>query len=185
MTTCLVCDGLTAGASNICGQCTPPYSRAWCGGVKSAELEKLIMQYKFHRNREAAICLAELLADSTPPLPPDCVVTWVPTIRRHVRLRGYDHAKLIAAVFARRKGLVAEPTLRRLANTVQRGASKRLRRQQAEAAFVSPLIEPATYVLIDDVYTTGATLYYAAKKLREAGAQDVWVAVGARQPLEK
>jgi predicted amidophosphoribosyltransferase len=43
--------------------------------------------------------------------------------------------------------------------------------------------EDACYLLVDDVVTTGATIKYAAKALKDAGAGDVWVAAIARQPL--
>jgi predicted amidophosphoribosyltransferase len=40
-------------------------------------------------------------------------------------------------------------------------------------------------LLVDDVVTTNATVRYAAQALKDAGAQIVWVAVTARQPLDK
>jgi len=40
------------------------------------------------------------------------------------------------------------------------------------------------YLLVDDVMTTGSTLKYAARALKQAGASQVWVAVIARQTLD-
>ena len=37
-----------------------------------------------------------------------------------------------------------------------------------------------TIVLVDDVYTSGATINECAKVLRNAGARDVWVVAFAR-----
>ncbi|RYF28401.1 MAG: hypothetical protein EOO17_04860 [Chloroflexi bacterium] len=69
---------------------------------------------------------------------------------------------------------------------MQRHATKSQRRKQASRAFTckSELSTDTTYLLLDDVVTTGATMEYAAKCLRDAGAGDVWVAAIARQPLD-
>jgi ComF family protein len=182
---CIICARPTPSSQALCTTCNAPYTRAWCAGEKSAELEKLIERYKFHRDKTSVAIVAELLVNATPALPTDCVVTWVPTIRRHVRLRGYDHARELAVLFARHKGVPVEASLIRAANSVQRGASKRVRQLQAQKAFSAPLVKNQIYVLIDDVYTTGATVRYASQRLLEAGAREVWVVVAARQPLEK
>lgn len=39
------------------------------------------------------------------------------------------------------------------------------------------------YLIVDDVMTTGATIKYASRTLRDAGAKHIWVAIIARQTL--
>ena len=74
----------------------------------------------------------------------------------------------------------------RKTTTTQLGANRKERITQAKEAFRSRAIpEQTVYLLIDDIATTGATLQYAAKSLQEAGAQTIWVAALARQPLDK
>lgn len=64
----------------------------------------------------------------------------------------------------------------------QRGASRAQREQQAKTAFYANGVTPgASYLLIDDITTTGATLRYASRALRDDGAAEVWVAVVAHQ----
>jgi len=46
------------------------------------------------------------------------------------------------------------------------------------------VIKGQTYLLIDDIYTTGATFEFASRTLLEGGASEVWVAALVRQPLE-
>jgi predicted amidophosphoribosyltransferase len=110
----------------------------------------------------------------------------VPTISPHIRERGYDHTLLIARHVARRRKLRLTPLLARQTNTMQRGASKSVRQKQAAQAFMlNGLVDPTlTYLLLDDIVTTGATLDAAAKMLKAAGAKHVWVAAVAYQTLD-
>jgi predicted amidophosphoribosyltransferase len=54
---------------------------------------------------------------------------------------------------------------------------------QAKGAFcvIGEVNKDAVYILVDDVMTTGATLQYSARVLKEAGATEVWIVVLARQ----
>ena len=182
---CVVC-GAPAAADGICGSCRTHYDRAWLIGERKGSLQRLIGLYKFERARAGHEALADLLHAALPQLPADAVVVPVPTLPAHIRQRGYDHMWLIARRFARLRGLPVQRQLVRTSTTVQRGATAKVRRQQAKDAFghVGTVSAGVPYVLIDDVMTTGATIEYAAKELRAAGAAQVWVAVIARQTLD-
>ena len=183
---CIVCLGIAPASGNLCKSCIMPYSRAWCVGNRSDALEGLINAYKFDRVGAAGEVFAQLLDATLPQLPLDVVVTYVPTIPSHIRQRGYDHAGRVAKKFAKIRGLRYSSALARAEFTHQRGAGRAERIANAKRAFRDDGVEPyATYVLIDDIYTTGATLHYASKVLLEAGAPEVFIAVIARQPLEK
>lgn len=168
----------------VCKACEVHYSKGWFVGVHRGALREVIAKYKFKRARATNVILADLLYDTLPELPAGTVVTCVPTVRAHVRERGYDHAELVAKGFARLRGLSYSSPLSRATNTMQRGAKKAVRLQQAKSAFKAKNIQGGTYLLIDDVSTTGATMNYAAKALKDAGAFDVWVAAVTREPLD-
>jgi len=182
---CVACGG-AAGSAGICTSCIVPYSRAWCVGERSGILQQLIGAYKFRYVRGARQTLARLLLESIGQLPPDTVVVPIPTVAAHVRERGFDHALLLAKSIAKSQRLRVDRALSRATNTKQRGANRTERIAQAKTAFRlrSRIKQDATYLLIDDVVTTGATLKYAAQLLKDAGAKEVWVAVIARQPLD-
>ncbi|MBC7764477.1 ComF family protein [Microbacteriaceae bacterium] len=162
-----------------------PYSRAWCVGERKDVLEKLLKSYKFERAKLAYLVIAELLDATIPILPDNTIVVSVPTIRTHIRRRGYDHAALIAKAFAARRKLPYKPILERLNDSVQLGTTKAVRRKQASVAYRAVANNEPNILLIDDVFTTGATAFFAAKALRDAGTESVYMAVLARQPLEK
>lgn len=173
----------------VCGECGKKvaYQKGWCVGARDEALKELIDRYKFRNAKAAHKPLATLLHQTLPVLPNTTVVTYIPTIGRHIRTRGYDHARLVAKTFARQRKLSLKPILRRQTASVQRNApSAREREKQAAAAFrCSHRLDKGTpYLIIDDVMTTGATLRSAAKCLHQAGAEQIYIAAIARQPLD-
>lgn len=155
-------------------------------GAREDEIEKLINDFKFNRSYRIHSVLGKLLHLSLPTMPKNSVVVPIATIAKHVRIRGYDHADLLAGSFASQRRLKKAHLLRRKTNTVQLGATAKVRRQQAECAYECRFsLSPDTpYLLVDDIATTGATLIAAARCLQQAGARVIMAAVVARQPLE-
>ena len=111
----------------------------------------------------------------------------LPTIRKHIRERGFDHTLRLCFElenFLQKRlddfGISAEyqSLLVRKNKTVQVGKEKKERVKQAEKAYgirEGVEIENKTlYILVDDVTTTGASLA-AAKKILQADR--VWAAV--------
>jgi ComF family protein len=157
-------------------------------GDRRDTLQRLVGLFKFERAKAGYIELADLLLERLPQLPPETVIVPVPTVRSHVRQRGYDHTALIARYIAEARKLTYQPMIERKTSTVQRGASARLRKKQADQAFSldeTKIIAGRPYLVVDDVTTTGATLIATTKLLRKAGVKDVWAAVIARQALDQ
>ncbi|HTJ73214.1 MAG TPA: phosphoribosyltransferase family protein [Verrucomicrobiae bacterium] len=127
-----------------------------------------------------------MLSERIGLLPREIIIVPTPTVASHTRVRGYDHTLLLAKYLARAQGLSVKTVLYRQTTTKQRGENRRTRQAQAKAAFAvkGRLMPDKTYVLIDDVVTTGATLEYGARALKDAGAGDVWVAALAYHPLD-
>ncbi len=107
----------------------------------------------------------------------------VPLHPRKLRERGYNQSRLLAGIFARVAGSgtrLAEP-LRRVVDTpTQTRLDRRTRQENLKGAFEvrrGRRLDPAErFVLIDDVFTTGATLNTCAVALRRAGARVIDVA---------
>jgi ComF family protein len=182
---CIVCE--QPARSGICRSCTTTYSQAWCVGERAGSLRSVIDGLKFERVKDGAAVLASLLDERLPVLPSQTVIVPVPTIAPHIRQRGYDHTRLIAKTLGSHRKLAVRQILRRTDTHMQRGQNRAQRMKQAERAFVCNVVLDGSvpYLLVDDVVTTNATLQYAAACLQAAGAQTIWVAVLARQPLDK
>ncbi len=156
-------------------------------GRYSGPLAKLVVLYKFHACRDLARPLAELLAGSLQQkqkLPNNAIIVPIPTVAKHIRQRGFDHARRLAIELAKVTNLKHQQILWRKTSTVQVGSRQEERINQAAEAFeLSPHIkikQDATYILLDDVCTTGATLSFAAQTLRLGGAKTIWVTCLAR-----
>jgi ComF family protein len=155
-------------------------------GERDGVLQRLIGLYKFERAKEAYKQLGDLLHAALPDLPADTVIVPVPTTFSRIRERGYDHMLLIAQYAAKKRRLTCDQLLIRKNDTKQRHATAKVRNEQAANAFsvMKPINADVPYLILDDVMTTGATLKYAAKTLKDAGAKHVWVGVIARQALD-
>lgn len=183
---CVACGRNVPGVYGICSACKVLYDRAWCIGERKEVLRGVIDHYKFMNSKAAYRPLAELLDACLPVLPKNTIIVPVPTVSSHIRQRGYDHMHLVARKLANIRKAPLSTSLVRITSTKQRGATASTRQKQARRAFSweGGADSEATYLIIDDVVTTGATLTYAAKTLKDAGATDVWAAVICRQPLD-
>ena len=175
---CPVCKEEKEGG--VCKNC-PELPEIFVVDKRSGMVGKLIREYKYQSVRALARLLAELLAASLPEDFENVVLVPLPTATQHIRARGLDHMMLIAKNLARIRKFKVEKVLIRAKNTVQVGADAEKRQKQAKEAYaVNPKvkIDPGkTYILLDDVWTTGASALAAYEKMKKAGAKKVVIAV--------
>jgi predicted amidophosphoribosyltransferase len=111
----------------------------------------------------------------------DAILTFVPPDRGRRLERGYHPAERLAVALASRWRLPCEPLLARSGRSRrQRGLSLPERRRNVTGAFSAKPVPQVRIVLIDDVYTSGATVSAAASALRAAGARRIEVVTFAR-----
>ena len=151
---------------------------------------ELIYDYKFNSNRSLAYPLAEILNSILPKINGKVSIVPLPTNTKHIRARGLDHTLLIAKKLARIRGknYRVERILIRKNNTVQVGSNEKERKEQASRAYETAknacIDQDTTYLLLDDIWTTGASMTSALKKLRETGAQKIVIAILAVNRLD-
>lgn len=146
-------------------------------GERKDLLATLVHDFKYDSVRTIGVKFAEILNETLPKkLPKNSILVPLPTSTKHIRERGFDHTLFITKRLAKMRNLKLAKLLLRAKNTVQVGANKQARESQANSAYeVDPkisIVKNATYILFDDVWTTGASMQAALKKLREAGAKN-------------
>lgn len=157
----------------------------WCVGTREGALKGLLDRYKFHSARAAGGLCADLLDSRLPMLGEDVVVVPVPTSSAHMRTRGFDHTGLVASTFARKRGLRCMTVLSRRSNETQHFKSRSERLTATTGDIEAVASPPAAVLLIDDIYTTGATLKASSRELQKAGVERLFVAIIARQTLDE
>jgi ComF family protein len=115
-------------------------------------------------------------------LKPDMVIP-VPLHPKRLRKRGFNQSLRLARTIFPHIPLGIDILARTLNTKPQTGLSMKERPWNVRNAFevASPLLEGMkTILLVDDVYTTGATVRACAKALKKAGAKEVHVFTVAR-----
>jgi ComF family protein len=181
---CRVCAaGLTADVS-LCPDCyrdPPPLERVVAAFRHEGLARRLVLDLKYRRHRHLAGPLGALLAAAA-PTGVDAVVP-VPLHPLRRRERGFNQSELLALEVGRRLDRpLAADALRRTRDTPrQTGLSPRERLANVRGAFAAGArLDGRRLLLVDDVCTTGATLYACAGALRRAGASAVVAAVVTR-----
>lgn len=165
----------------VCKKCRLPFLKQTVVGARTGVLKALINVYKYQAARAASETLAELMAERLGDLRGVKIIP-LPTIRKHVRERGFDTMGRLARTLAQKTGAEIVRILVRKNNCVQVGASEEQRKIQAETAYgLRGVINgDSEYLLFDDVWTTGSSMLAACRVLRGGGAKNLRIAVLAK-----
>lgn len=176
----------------LCGRCirrAPAWDIAWAPFRYEWPLAPLEARFKFGGDLAAGRTLAlAWLATRPPDALPDAIVP-VPLHRTRLRQRGYNQALELARPLAGYFGipLRSDALLRTRATERQTELDAVHRRRNVRGAFAASLgaTLPAYVAVLDDVFTTGATLAECTRVLKRAGVGRVEVWALARAPRNR
>jgi ComF family protein len=185
--------------STLCRPCRmapPPFVRAVAYGPYQDRMKAAIHALKYDRLHPAArglgLMLAQAMAQLAAEAPEEMLVVPVPLHRSKYAERGFNQARSLAVHALEslakthpqwRLKLASSSLMRLRATESQAGLTMHQRRQNVRGAF--SVSDPAAVslkhiLIVDDIFTTGATARAAALALAQAGAASVWVATLAR-----
>lgn len=183
---CAACDlALGPDEGAFCGACEPLAERALAcpdPDVRAAyqyggPVADAVWRLKYEGRSEIARALAPALGHAALSWQGSVdLVLAVPVTRARLRQRGYNQSALLARAVARALDLPFRPTwLRRVrAGPRQVGQARALRLSGVRGAFLaSASVRGRAVLVVDDVYTTGATWSEARRALEAAGATRV------------
>lgn len=186
---CSICAiPVTSEHAITCGQCLkkrPPFSRVLTYGIYEGVLAEAIHQFKFYGLKRFARPLGRLLSDLDIPRADGIIA--VPLSAKGLRDRGFNQSLLLAKLIAReaKTPLLMDTLFKQRDTPPQIGLTSKERTSNLKGAFkVRGNIEGLSFLLVDDVITTGATVTECSKNLLEAGAKEVVVISLARARLK-
>jgi ComF family protein len=180
---CERCGAPTAWPVERCRECAGrriAFARARAAIAYDASAKRLVGAWKERGQRKLAEVAAELVARAV-ERPSAYTLTFVPADENRLLERGHNPAERLAAALGARWQLPVVPLLSRAPGRApQKGLTLAERRRNVRGAFAPSGSVPNTIVLVDDVYTSGATVSAAATALRKGGARRVEVVTFAR-----
>ena len=177
-----------AGDAGRCQGCVlepPPFSWARSAAHYTGPVRKALHAFKFGGKRALARPLAELLVEAYGPelARESTVLVPVPLTAEREQDRGFNQAALLAESLGRAWRLPVKPRwLRRTrATPPQSELGAAARRANVRGAFAAAAaVRGRDVIVVDDVFTTGATVAECSRALRAAGARDAAVLTVAR-----
>jgi ComF family protein len=193
-TVCWKCGALAQGtvpeeerASVRCRRCeAEAFTAARACGIYEGALRASVLALKREPYVAPRLSLLMLEAQQRAPLAASTRVLPVPLHKERARERGFNQAAILAQELALRASLPFDKwSLSRVTHTERHraGMDARARRESVRDAFqvARPrLIRGQRILLVDDVFTTGATVSACAAALKAAGAEEVFVLTVAR-----
>ena len=197
--------GDSGGYATLCRLCEtvpPVFQQAVAFGNYEGTMRRLIHLLKYERMEPVADTLGARLAPQVAEMSKrsgrEMLVVPVPLHATKQRERGFNQAQLLARATIRAVRRLEPAASLRLASGVlergratesQAGLSTHQRRRNLSGAFFvseqgAKKIAGCDVLLIDDIYTTGATARACSRVLKNAGAARVWVATVARAQRE-
>jgi predicted amidophosphoribosyltransferase len=178
---CARCSAPTVWPVAACRECSGrrlAFAQARSAVVYDAAARAAVLAWKERGLRRLTAAFAAVVVDALDA--PDLDLTYVAADRERRRKRGHDPPRALAHELGKLWGRDVLPLLTRNGRSApQRAQTLAARRANVRGVFAAARSPPAI-VLVDDVYTSGATVNAAASALRRAGARRVEVITFAR-----
>ena len=170
----------TSGSSRGLGGRRIAFASARAAVEYDVRVRAVVAAWKERGLRDLASRAAAIVDEVVPMPSGTALITFVPPDGDRSLKRGHHPPGRLARELGRRWGVPVEPLVERTRPLrPQRGLARRERQRNVRGAFQASSTR-GNVLLVDDVYTTGATVSAAASALRRAGAQSVDVVTFAR-----
>ncbi|MEE8295392.1 MAG: ComF family protein [Sphingomonadales bacterium] len=178
-----------------CHQQKPRFKSARSAIAYNQDSRPIVLSFKYGGRTEGLETMSKWLAQAASDFISEVdIIIPVPLHGRRLFSRKFNQSALLAGALETLTAIPANPfILKRTKNTrTQGGLNRRQREKNVSKAFAVDkkdkiLLKGKTVLLIDDVFTTGATVDNCTKALQKAGAKTIYVLTLARvvEPMRK
>jgi competence protein ComFC len=160
------------------------YDQAWSVCLYNELAQELLHAFKYNAKTSLCKTFGTLMVDFIDryglPIPKFDLITPIPLHPVRLRERGYNQSALLSSYLSRHYGMSHTEDLlirQKMTQTqTELGAKQRWTNMEGAFRIKNPTdVQDKSVVLIDDLYTTGATVHNAAQALKTAGATRVGV----------
>lgn len=204
---CPYCEKEASSGGHICEKCkkraleknTPLPLDALICAVKYSDISRFVHLFKYNFISDLGAPLGKIIIKNflknNLPLP-DLIIP-IPIHKRKLKWRGFNQAEILAQTVSQNltPGFILPVCLNILIRQKNTRAQIKIKNYSERLANVrdifailpkkEDLLRDKKILLIDDIATTGATLFECAKNLKSAGAKKVYGAVIARQEIRQ
>ena len=192
---CVKCGAKLLADSTVCTDCKNNeriIERNYSVVVYDGKMRKLIHDFKYSNKRYLKKFLGAMLYDKyrevVEEFRPDIIVA-VPLHKDRLRDRGYNQTELLLSMFAGDKEKIVLGNLVRVKDTPHLASmTKEMRRDKIKNSFAvvdEQVFKNKKVMIIDDVYTSGATIDECARVLYKSGAKVVCSLTLANSHIEQ
>lgn len=183
---CLDCGIPMANEADYCIRCQSENFKFVCNRsplVYDGEAKLLVHKMKFGGKKYIAHTLGAMMSDAfiSDKMKGEIIV-FVPMTKDEEEKRGFNQSELLALDVGERLNIPVLPALEKIRSTSeQKQLGGKDRAKNLEGAFLLkyPQVKDRIILLIDDVFTTGATANECAKVLLKGKAKEVYVLTAA------
>ncbi|HNV97129.1 MAG TPA: phosphoribosyltransferase family protein [bacterium] len=159
-----------------------------CSSYKNSLIKKIVHFYKYKYISDLCFPLSKLMIkkyESEKDKILDPIVVCAPLSKKRFNLRCYNQAELLAKEFSGNFNYKFLPDLIiKTRHTKQQAKLNREERlinlKDSFAVSDCEICKNNNFIIIDDIYTTGATVNEIAKVLKDNGAKEIWALVIAK-----
>lgn len=182
---CLKCgkevEGEEQGCCSDCQSLTRSYNKGFPAVHYNQPMSKVLSDFKYYNMRCHGRFLADIIVryrgkDILSAAPE--VIVPVPIHSSKLRNRGYNQAHILGKELSRRLGIpVDDDLVIRAAKTApQKDLGSVEREENLKRAFISSkkIVQYKSALIVDDIYTTGATVEACTSVLHSMGIKDVY-----------
>jgi competence protein ComFC len=197
-TTCPICNAQGYNNAAVCPKCQKIYEldKVFIAADYENELiQKLIKTFKYNFIRDLSVPIAEIMINYFSKINlinlktlklNQLIIIPSPLSKKRLKWRGFNQSDLLARYIAEKLKIKYYPDL--IVKTKHTQEQAELNREQRllnvknifQLKKNCPNIKGQSFLIIDDVITTGATLGEMAKLLKANGAKEIWALVVAK-----